>query len=197
MRHAMAGRPRTRARLAAERAATQQPATGARRFAPAARTAALARAEEIGDKATSVEVGCAPATIRSWRKRQATATSPPASASGAVGDAEGDRVHDLLCRADDTRRAEARALRRTDKLLSAGLAADARAASAVAKDAGLRVVQLEQAAAAQREHELRVQAAETRLTDGQIWTFDRIIRLFISSLGWGGVRRTTILSLRC
>jgi hypothetical protein len=176
----MAGRPLTRERRAAANAATSR-----HTFDAATRTGALSRAREIGDRAAAAEIGAAPATIRSWRKRQAKAKPPPSEPIASTG--ADDRADALLRRADEARKAEARALRKTDKLLAAGLAADARAASAVAKDAGDRAARLEQAAADQREHELRVEAAKTELAEWHIHIAAQLDRTFFESvgLGWG------------
>lgn len=186
----MAGRPLTRGRRAAAQAATTRHA-----FDAATRSAAVARAAEIGDRAAAAEIGAAPATIRSWRKRQANVEPPPSEPITSTGG--DDRADALLRRADEARTAEARALRKTDKLLSAGLAADARAASAVAKDAGDRSARLEQAAAAQREHELRVQAAETVVADWHVHVAGQLDRVFFESvgLGWGPAHEALLAAL--
>ena len=60
---------------------------------------------------------------------------------------------------------EQKAIRKCNRLLSRSLASEARAASSVARDAGERALRLEQAAHQQREHELRVQAAEAKLSE--------------------------------
>lgn len=176
----MPGRPLTRARTAEAHSRAAR-ASGAP-FDAASRAHALERAELIGDKAAAAELSCSPATIRSWRRRAKGPPAPPAPASGDR-DGQGHDLADLERRASEARQAEGRALAKVETLLAGGLASDARACSAVARDRGHDASRLSADANALRESEARLRESEQRLTDSQIWLWGKIVRLFIFGCG--------------
>ena len=131
----------------------------------------------------AAEVGCRPATIRSWRLRAKGRPSPPMTGPGA-SEAGVARRGDLMSRADDARREEADTL----ALIRDRRASDpngARALSQVAKDAGDRAARLEGDARLQREHELRLQAEGQTISDNQIRLLGVLGRTFVSACGFG------------
>ncbi|HEY4897688.1 MAG TPA: hypothetical protein VII01_16585 [Solirubrobacteraceae bacterium] len=136
------------------------------------------------DHAAAIEVGASPATLRSWRRRakQASHAKPAATPRGTP---DGLSPDDLHRRAADARRSESLATAKVDRLLAQGLANDARAASAVAKDSGVRASSLEADARLAKESEGRVRESEARLSDGQVWVHNKVVRLFLTSLGLG------------
>ena len=150
-------------------------------FSLADRDAALARAEIVGTTKAAAEIGASASTLRAWRHRKAKrgVTAAPVIASlSQTGTADALTARAVKARAD-----EQRTLGRVEKFMQEGDAKAGQAASRVATDYAARAVSLEQAAAHAREHEARMREAETRLTDGQVWTFERVVQLFVTALG--------------
>jgi hypothetical protein len=147
-------------------------------FDAASRTAALKLAEKIGDKAAAKEIGCQPATIRSWRSRAKPQTLTVAEHDGSDADA-------LAARAAVARQDGDDAQAKVRDLMTEGRASDARALSQVVKDRSEQASRLEADARATREHELRVKAAETALRDEHIRLFQLAVRTFVRALGLG------------
>lgn len=163
-------------------------------FDAASRAAALARAEEIGDRRAAAEIGCAPATLRSWRSRaKAAVASEPVIETECTGDPDA-----LNARAEAARRDEGEALDRTRQLLNEGRASDARAASQVARDRAEQASRLEADARAAREHLARMAKAETALADGMVKTYRTIVRLFVlaAGLGWSPAHEALVVCQR-
>jgi hypothetical protein len=100
-----------------------------------------------------------------------------------AGPDDADQTGALSLRAREARKAEKRALRKVETLLSASLANEARAASSVARDHAARAVQLEQQSHSEAEHRARMAESEARLTNIQTGLFVHIIRLFVGALG--------------
>ena len=149
-------------------------------FDAASRTAALKLAEKIGDAAAARQIGCQPATIRSWRSR-----AKPQTPTIAEHDGDADT---LEARAATARQDEADAQAKVRDLMAEGRASDARALSQVVKDRSDQASRLEADARATREHELRVKTAETALSDEHIRLFQLAGRTFVKALGLGWSR---------
>jgi hypothetical protein len=157
-------------------------------FDAATRAAALLRAEECGDRVAASEIGCSPATIRSWRLR-AKAGLAHTEAPAELADPD-----ELLRKARAARSAEARALRRVDELLAASRAHDARSASTVARDHQFRAQQLEGQARLQREHTARLAEARARLSHHEARLFEKLARVCLTALGigWGTAQQALL-----
>lgn len=153
----MAGKPKTKARLEAQRASMR--ARG--RFTDGAKRAVLARAETVGAKLAAEEAGVSPATLRTWRARLPAEVEMPvavaASAGAGIGSPSG--AVGLRAQADKERVAMSRALDQADRLLAKGLASEARNASVVAGVRADRARELEESARAEELHEAALSKA--------------------------------------
>ncbi len=157
-------------------------------FDAASRAAALDLAAKVGDKRAAAEIGCAEATLRSWRSRAKAAANGPMTERNGTAPADGQEgdADELTMRAETARQDEAEAQGRVRELMTEGRASDARALSQVVKDRSEQASRLEADARAAREHRLRVAKAETALADGMVKTYRTIVRLFVlaTGLGW-------------
>lgn len=153
----MAGKPKTKARLEAQRASMR--AKG--RFTDGEKRAILARAETVGPKLAAEEAGVSPATLRTWRARLPADVEMPvavaASAGAGIGSPSG--AVGLRAQADKERVAMSRALDQADRLLAKGLASEARNASVVAGVRADRARELEESARAEELHEAALSKA--------------------------------------
>jgi transposase-like protein len=184
----MAGRPKRRARLAAEQGRGKP---RAKRADAATRRRAVARAGQVGDAQAAEEFGLAGApTIRSWRRR-VKAEPPPdpspavhgatASETGAAGESEPETVPPVnVSRLDGMRRAlaaarevEAQAVEQTAVLLAAGNAGEARNAAAAGG------IWSDKSLALEREivkAEGEAEAERTRLQDDRLALWGELMR---------------------
>ena len=150
----MAGRPGRKARLEREAGAR-----GRKRFDRVARQEALRRVEQIGPAAVAAELGIAPATLRSWRKRLGDAAGPAVSggvqepAVGPSDDVEGRGEGDgLRERAASRRAAQRRAEDAAEAFLARSLASEGRNSMVAAGLLAERGRELEQAAREEEAH---------------------------------------------
>jgi hypothetical protein len=162
----MAGSPKKRKRREeAELGGTVR----ARRADVATRRRALRRASEVGDAATAAEFGCAPATIRSWRRRmpaEPVDSQPDAKREPAADMPIGDGRLDGMRRALGAhRRVEAQAITAAERYLREDNATEARNAATTAGVACDKALNLERAIlVAEGEQE----AQEARLRSDQL-----------------------------
>jgi hypothetical protein len=154
---------------------------------PAKRAHALDLAEKVGDIAAAGEIGCSPATIRSWRFRAKAASSTPwGDAAQRDNRAEdGDRAADLQREADEAGDAARRNVTRSEQAAEKGEARAAREYSQTARDHEQRRHALAAEARAAREHELRLRQAEHAIALADAELFLRLARMFFESVGVG------------
>lgn len=145
----------------------------------ATRAQALSRAEEIGDAAAAAEAGIAPTTLRSWRHR----AGQESVESGRPAPAAGRGPEQLRADAQRAREAEARAVAKCDRLLSAGRASQAKAASDVAGQAGARALALERAAREEEQHQARLAESESRVGKIDHDLARKLVSYLLSGLG--------------
>lgn len=157
----MAGKPRTRARLAREAAAASRKPVN-----PALKREALRLADEVGPAEAARRTGVKASTIRMWRTRATkdasnapTAPSRSSSRSSPTRAPAAARADELWRDADRARERARDAEDRGDKWLSRGKASEARNATVVATQRGERARQLEDDARAQELHEVELAKA--------------------------------------
>ena len=146
--------------------------------------AALALAEETNDATACEQFGMNKNTLRGERlrrKRKSARVPRELPDDRPSGDQQGGlwKLHDEAH--DEERRARAS----VESCRKAGAASDARAFAIVAREASTRRRQLADEARAEREHRLRVEAAEAKLSVQQVRFIQDIYRLALEGLGFG------------
>jgi hypothetical protein len=151
-------------------------------FDLAARAAALELAAREGDEAAASSIGCAPATIRSWRRRSKADDGAAESVVSPTGTTHAD---DLQREAEEAGETERALVRSVAKANEEGDGNAARAFSAAARDQSARRAQRESEARAAREHAQRIAQGDATIRAQTLSAIELLLRSFLAAIGLG------------